>query len=77
MTGPFQSKKHAKEEVCKRALPVLETLSGNVRQDSSKKRKSSETQESRISSTVLKSENFIGLLHGEHFLTYNVASDRW
>ena len=63
--GPFASKRHAKEEVCKLALPRMEALD---KQSNAKKRKSTEALEaahSRISPALLKSENFVGLLQGE------------
>ncbi|KAK5121283.1 hypothetical protein LTR85_005449 [Meristemomyces frigidus] len=57
--GPFPNKKHAKEEVCKLALPIMLKLDEQLR---SKKRKGSEAPSSRITAVQLNSENFIGLL---------------
>ncbi|RMZ28622.1 hypothetical protein D0859_07313 [Hortaea werneckii] len=62
--GPFASKKHAKEEVCKLAWPQLLEMDERLQN----KRKSSEPPQScsgSIDSQLLAAENFIGLLQGE------------
>ncbi|KAI7503878.1 hypothetical protein KC367_g1441 [Hortaea werneckii] len=59
--GPFASKKHAKEEVCKLAWPQLLEMDERLQN----KRKSSEPPQScsgSIDSQLLAAENFIGLL---------------
>ncbi|KAK4543884.1 hypothetical protein LTR36_004658 [Oleoguttula mirabilis] len=57
--GPFVNKKHAKEEVCRLALPVLQKMEDRLK---SMKRKTSEAPASRISTVELNSENFVGIL---------------
>ncbi|KAI7353646.1 hypothetical protein KC336_g22364, partial [Hortaea werneckii] len=59
--GPFASKKHAKEEVCKLAWPQLLEMDERLQN----KRKSSEPAQScsgSIDNQLLAAENFIGLL---------------
>ncbi|KAK5130193.1 hypothetical protein LTR08_002402 [Meristemomyces frigidus] len=61
VNGPFASKKHAKEEVCKLALPRMQALDKQL----GRKRKvceAPETSSSGVSAAVLKSENFVSLL---------------
>ena len=67
--GPFPSKKQAKEEICKRALPILEALPAPSK---GTKRKSSgggspmdtelEGYSERMMTTVQDDENWVGLL---------------
>lgn len=70
-TGPFASKKQAKEEVCKLAWPQLLEMDEHLQN----KRKRSEPPQScsgSIDSSLLAAENFIGLLQGE-FVVRNAA----
>ncbi|GAB1741056.1 hypothetical protein NU219Hw_g6306t1 [Hortaea werneckii] len=70
-TGPFASKKQAKEEVCKLAWPQLLEMDEHLQN----KRKRSEPPQScsgSVDSSLLAAENFIGLLQGE-FVVRNAA----
>lgn len=63
-TGPFASKKHAKEEVCKLAWPQLLEMDECL-QNKRKRPELPQTYSSGIDSELLAAENFIGLLQGE------------
>ncbi|KAI7216709.1 hypothetical protein KC333_g4679 [Hortaea werneckii] len=60
-TGPFASKKHAKEEVCKLAWPQLLEMDEHL-QNKRKRPEPSQSYSSGIDSELLAAENFIGLL---------------
>ncbi|GAB1726300.1 hypothetical protein NU195Hw_g4549t1 [Hortaea werneckii] len=60
-TGPFASKKHAKEEVCKLAWPQLLEMDECL-QNKRKRPELPQTYSSGIDSELLAAENFIGLL---------------
>jgi len=59
--GPFASKKHAKEEVCKLAWPQLLEMDDHL-QNKRKKPEPSQSFSGGIDSELLAAENFIGLL---------------
>lgn len=62
--GPFASKKHAKEEVCKLAWPQLLEIDERL-QNKRKRPELPQSYSSGIDSELLAAENFIGLLQGE------------
>ncbi|KAI7008397.1 hypothetical protein KC318_g9884 [Hortaea werneckii] len=62
--GPFASKKHAKEEVCKLAWPQLLEMDEHL-QNKRKRPEPPQSYSGGIDSELLAAENFIGLLQGK------------